>query len=385
MRTRNTSNNASFVSTDAGINSNSTLEFRATLAANNNGNQVQFYFHGGRITLGKFGYFGEFRPLPYQYEVKQGVKTLKVDDNNQPIVGNTWCQHVSLQKFELSAQESAMVAAIKAKPETKAVFLPMLSQEAIASLENNGVCYEEFDWTELLMSLFGHTSVKFNFTVPQQFVSLIEDIKETVKSKEQGQNYSLVLRFDLEDLRAQGELKSEHNSELLRKDVTIIPSYIGIIEGVTKVQMQKTGLINPENIAGALAKAKLAKANKVANPYLTTEYLASQAAKVQERLAYIGTGKKAHQPIVASIYEAAKVGDTVKVQEEIQLLTAIAERGANRQVDAAYVAIVQAKAQEQSQQEQKQEVTTITSSVIEESEEVFESLSEDALGDLFDD
>ena len=350
MRTFNSSSAAaSLMLVDDGINSSNTLEFRATLApagATNkagNASSVQFVYHGGRITLGKHGLFGEFRPMPYQYESKDGVRTIKTNADGTAVTSRTWCQHVTKSSFNLTAQEQSIIALIQSKPENAALLSGMLSLNAQKALSEGGLQYEEFDWETFLEASDLIQNTKFTFSIPSRFDSVIEQIKDVISSKEKGENYSLVIRFDANHLIGNKDLAKEYNSEEDRKDVGIIITYIGIIGGVTKTDTNLSKVINPIIVTSALDKAKAAAKNKEANPYLDQSFLAEQAKRVRERLNSLGRGKKAHQPIVASIYEAAAVGNTVKLEEDLALLKAVEIRGENPAVNIGYTANIERK------------------------------------------
>ena len=318
-----------------GIVGQNTLEFRATLSNSKIDNKVQFVYHGGRITLGKNGLFGEFRPMPI---VMGADRQPKINDAGNVLHSTTWIANVVEKGNDLSEQDKALLAIAIANP-TIAAIMPAHIQEAMAI--GTGLVHEQIDWATLLQEIVDIENVKFTFSIPSEFTNVVEQIKDLVTTKEKGQNYSIVIRFDAGNIRADGELKEEYNSDVLRKDLKITPTYIGFIDGCTSTETNNSKLIAPIVISNAISKAKVVAQDKVVSPYLDQAFLQAQSAKVKERLATIGTGKKSHQPIVAAIYDSSTKEE---FNENVEVLNALAERCTNNIVTTSYVENIVTKA-----------------------------------------
>lgn len=322
-----------------GIDSNFIVEMRGTLTRNKNKNCDLFYFRGGKVARKRdqddSTKFGFVRPFP---RIKKKGEFLKDEDGNFA-VNPVWVKAVSKPAApnpELAAIAGAWAAATAeqkaewaALPQFAAI-LPQLKQDPI---------YQDFCFRSYLKELgFEHDQainrVAFTFTVPQKFHDRIEEIQEMVNEKQEGEHYSFVLRFDIRHMNMAVDLKEEYvveedGEKVLFKQIPIIPTYIGWVEGLTLDE--NTKFVDPEQAGSAFNKACQSASDKA--QYISIDTMRSESARIAES---IGTGKKAHLPLRDAIFEAAMAKDEAKLQTAAEALRLIEERGANPKVGKGY-------------------------------------------------
>lgn len=297
------------------------VEVRFTCKKANGGNKVAFYFHGGRMIENEGRFFASFRPLPWAKD-RQGEFKLNADGSHQR--NPVWAKLVSSAAQSLSPQDQILVAAAKSNPGLVAM-LPAHIQEAVKAPE---VLYQDFDletWVALISQ--NMENVTFSFNVPSIFQSQVETLKNLVLSEES--TYSLVMRFDLDEpIYGLSDLTEVYESEELQKNFPLKPTYVGFIQELTRQDAPKSAFINPALVNTAMDKA-IAVADQKKESWLDSSFLSAQSAVMAERLAKIGTGKKAHHSILNDLNSAAEKGNEVAFKDAADLLTAVAERGQN--------------------------------------------------------
>lgn len=323
-----------------GLVSDRVLEIRGTLKVAPGDNNRQFYFHGGHVTVrDKGGFFGALRPFPW-LKNKEGW-ILNPDGTHK--TGKLWCQRVTKgSAVVLSPQDKLMLAAIQNSPEQLEVLKPLLSLEVLAAL-NPQLQYEEFNLDGYLENILGHKNVQLTFSIPQQWDYLINNIKETLADKEEGQSFSFVLRFDSRRLNLAKDIEQEYQSEEFRQDIPIYPTYFAMIPGSTW-EDDTSKYVDPE-IADEAWELGLVSKEVI---YISRETLAARAEIIKTRINNTGTGKKDHTSILTDIFTAVEILKTerkgskpyktalLKFEEAKLVLLGIEERGQNKGVPAGY-------------------------------------------------
>lgn len=325
MRTRN--NQAQLLVSTESVNPTADIkqgeryiEFRFTCKKASGSNKVAFYFHGGRMIFHEGKFFGAFRPLPW-LKGKDGEPKLNADGSIQ--TGSVWAKVVSKTAHNLAPEHQAFLEMVKQKPELL-VLAPVEVQNAYSA----EVIYQDFDlatWLEYFSE--GMTNLKFTFNVPAQFKSQIELLKNQIDAEDS--YYSLVIRISLDEpIYGLSELQQEYESEEVYKSFPIKPTYVGFIQELTREPLSRSAFINPQVVNDA-ADAALKSAAVKSEEYLNLDYLKQQATTMREKLANVGTGKKAHIQTLTVLNEAAKAGNKAEFETASELLMAIAKRGEN--------------------------------------------------------
>ncbi len=282
-----------------GVQIPQTLEVRMTLSKSKN-EKVLFSFHGGNVARsGKGDLFTSFWLMPPVYRERQIQFTAAGDLQRSKV----WASLVS--KEQVDPALSQQLSLIQSLPEEQRVgFLqlitlqsPAMAEKIKSALQNSGgVKYQSIDHLTLLNQVFGHFNVKFKANL-NRLASQIESIQDRLVEAEEGQKFSLVLRFNLiqgvnavkelvELQHYSGGLKENgteatcypNGSPIVIQEVTLNPTYVGIIEGST-YEVDSSKFVDPEVMAAGLMKATQVKSDNKPT-YLDRSILSARATRV---------------------------------------------------------------------------------------------------------
>lgn len=131
---------------------------------------------------------------------------------------------------------------------------------------------------------------------------------------------------DAEDMAA-----SDYRNKYLQQPSELTDSSIEV-----NPQVSKTALPNPSRAQsrGAARKARLA-ALSTSSP---------KSNYINEQVAIIKTGKKAHSSLLDKIFAASRQGDREKMEEALLVLEGVEKRGFNKVVCQGYTTKIRTKA-----------------------------------------
>lgn len=308
---------------DSGIHNNYTVEIRGTLTKVKKANQDRFAFYNGKVAAryDGSGYFGIAIPFPSS-----------INEEGGRVYGDPmWIKHVSKPAEKEADPNLTLLAGMlaTASAEQKAQLMQTPQFAGLLDLLNPQLQYTDFCLETVLAKLgITHKQVKLSFTVPQKFNMVIDEIIELMKNKDKGTNYSFVIRFDLSQMNLAIAPKEQYESEgELYKQISIVPTYIGYVEGVTQTQTVRHA--DPE-LVGAGLQAGI----KVAEKKPKYVSISDMRAESKAIAASIGTGKKGHHTVKNQIFAAIEAGDEDLLQVLVEALKSV--EGTNPHVPVGY-------------------------------------------------